>query len=153
MRFRVLRLAFAFVVLLCAPIKSAAQPRPSCQQPLATLTATRFSYTQVEGDAFDHRVYVYVPQIKVGPGPGFEPFRVWVVEGVYAKPFIQAAGSLDESGFEQLRRSPNVRASPVAVAHGGGLDWGRFTLGKNIYQVQILSVNAAKGAVQMRVCR
>ena len=153
MHYGVLRFAFALVVPLCAPIESAAQQPPPCQEQMAKMTVARLSYALLEGSAFEQRVYIYVPQIKAGPGPGFEPFRVWIVEGVYSKPFIQAAGSLEEPGFEQLRRSPNVRATPVAVARGGGSDVGRFTLGKNIYHVHVLDVNAARGAVQMTVCR
>jgi hypothetical protein len=80
--------------------------------------------------------------------------QVWIVEGVYGKPFVQASGSLDEAGFDRLRGSPNVRATPVAVARGDGSDWGRFRLGRSTYQVQITRVEpGGGGVVQLRVCR
>lgn len=136
-----------------APVEPAAQA-PVCQAMLATLTVQRSSYAEVSGDPFEQRVYVYVPEVKATARSGFEPFQVWVVQGIYGKPFVQATGSLDEAGFTRLRGSQNVRATPVNVVRGDGSDWGRFRLARNIYQVQVLSVNpSVAGAVQLRICR
>jgi hypothetical protein len=138
---------------LWAPIEGSAQT-PACQQPLGTLTVARSSYAGLSAPSFEQRVYVYVPPFKAGGPSGFQPFQVWIVEGVYGKPFVQAAGGLDAAGFEKLRGSQNVRATPVPVNKGNGSDWGRFRLVKDTYQVQILKVNpSGAGAVQLRVCR
>jgi hypothetical protein len=138
---------------LYAPIESAAQA-PACQQPLATLTVPRLSYAEVSGDPFERRVYVYVPEIVARGGSGFQPFQVWVVEGVYGKPFVRATGGLDPAGFDKMRRSQNVRATPVSVVRGDGSDRGQFRIARNTYQVHVLKVNASRsGAVQVRICR
>lgn len=149
MRPGMLLLAFT----LWVPIESAAQT-PVCPQPLATLTVPPSSYAVVTGSAFEGTVYVYVPEIKAQGGSGFEPFKVHIVEGVYGKPFVQATGSLDQAGFDKLRQSPNVRATPVTVVRGNGSEWGRFRIAKDTYRVQVLAVNASKGsAVVVGVCR
>ena len=142
-----------FALTLWAPIEGSAQT-PACQQPLGTLTVPRSGYAGLSAPAFEQRVYVYVPQFKTGGASGFQPFQVWIVEGVYGKPFVQKAGGLDGAGFEKLRGSQNVRATSVPVDKGNGSDWGRFRLAKDIYQVQILKVNpSGAGSVQLRVCR
>jgi hypothetical protein len=144
-------LLFAFT--LYAPSESAAQP-PVCAQPLATLTVPRSSYAVVNSAPFEGRVYVYVPEIKARGGSGFEPFQVWVVQGVYGNPFVQATGGLDQAGFDKLRQSPNLRATPVTTARGDGSEWGQFRIAKDTYRVQVLTVNASKGSgVAVRVCR
>jgi hypothetical protein len=138
---------------LWTPIESAAQA-PVCDVPLATLTVPRSSYAEVSADPFEQRLYVYVPEIRAGSGTGFQPFQVWVVEGIYGKPFVLATGSLDEAGFERLRMSPNVRATPVPVVRGDGSESGQFRAARNMYKVQVMSVNASgSGAVQVRICR
>jgi hypothetical protein len=119
---------------LWTPIESAAQA-PVCDVPLATLTVPRSSYAEVSADPFEQRLYVYVPEI-------------------YGKPFVLATGSLDEAGFERLRMSPNVRATPVPVVRGDGSESGQFRAARNMYKVQVMSVNASgSGAVQVRICR
>jgi hypothetical protein len=140
-------------LVLSAPIESAAQA-PACRQPLATLTVPQSSYAEVSGDPLERRVYVYVPAIKAGGGKAFAPFQVWVVEGVYGRPFVKATGDLDQAGFDKLRRSQNVRATPVNVVRGDGSDSGQFRIARETYRVQILKVIASKSAaVQVRVCR
>lgn len=142
---------------LLTSFESAAQvpvPAPVCQEVLSTLTVPRSSYAEVGGVPFEGRVYVYVPEVKAATVSGFAPFQVWVVQGIYGKPFVQATGILDEAGFTRLRGSQNVRATPVNVVRGDGSEWGRFRLARNIYQVQVLSVKpSGAGAVQLKVCR
>ena len=148
MRYGMLLFAFA----LCAPVGSAAQT-PACPQPLATLTVPPSNYAVVNGAPFEGRVYVYAPEIRTRGGSGSQQYQVWIVEGVYGKPFVQATGSLDQAGFDKLRQSPNVRATPVIVARGDGSGSGQFRIAKDTYRVQV-TMNASKGsAVVVAVCR
>ena len=105
------------------------------------------SYAEVNAEPFGRRVFVYVPPFK---GKGFQPFQLWVVEGVYGRPFVQSSGVLDEASFAKLRASANVSATPVSVSRGDGTDVGRFMVSRVAYQLQVLRV---KGGVQLRVCR
>ncbi len=75
---------------------------------------------------------------------------MWVVEGVYGRPFVQSNGVLDEGSFAKLRASANVSATPVSVSRGDGTDAGRFMVSRVPYQLQVLRVS---GSVQLRVCR
>jgi hypothetical protein len=140
------------LLLALLPADIGAQPA-ACPSPLATLSVPSSSYAEVTGDPFEGRVFVYVPPI-VARGPGFQPFQLWIVEGVYGKPFVQSSGRLDSAGFDRLRGSQNVRATPVPVARGDGSDAGSFRLGRNIYRVQAVRVApAGGGSVQARICR
>jgi len=121
---------------------------------MTTMTVPRLSYGEVAGAVFERRLYVYVPEIMADGKPGFQPFKMWVVEGLYGRPFTRSAGRLDEDGFAKLRRSLNVRATPVLVARGDGSDRAKFTFARATYQVQILDVDASKrGAVRLTICR
>jgi len=149
------RLWFAgALALVCAmPAKSAAQvAAPICRQRLVTMSLAPFQYSQIQYPAFEQQLYVYVPQIRSGQNTAFQ-FYVWIVEGVYGSPFLRPTGTLDEAGFQKLRASQNVRATAVLVTRGNGTDMGRFTFGKVVYPMQILSVNSQRTAVQLAVCR
>ncbi len=149
MRHGLLLLAF----VLCVPVGSAAQP-PACKQELAKLNVPRSSYAEITAAPFQRRVFLYVPEIEASGASGFAKFQVWVVEGVYGRPFVQPAGSLDEAGFHKLRGSQNVRTTAISVARGDGSEWGQFRIGRDSYRVQVQKVSAGpKGAVQARVCR
>src|SRR5262245_40999352 len=124
-----------------------------CQQPIATMSVQELNYAEVNASPFEQRLFVYVPEIRAG-GSGFQPFQLWIVEGVYGKPFLQANGSIDVAGFQQIRRSQNVRATPVSVVRGDGSDSGSFSIGGATYQVQVVNVSASKpSAVQLKICR
>jgi hypothetical protein len=129
------------------------QPR-ACQQVLATLTVPATTYAVANADPFGGRVFVYVPLIKAGGPSGFQPFQVWIVEGIYGRPFLQASGRLDPASFDKLRATANVRATPVSVMRGNGSDAGAFRSARAVYQAQVLRVNASgTGSVQVRICR
>jgi hypothetical protein len=87
-------------------------------QALASATVPQRSYVQLNVPAFEQRVYLYAPDIKSSFGGGFSAFTLWIVEGVYGKPFVQPTGSMDESAFEQIRTSRNVMATPASRQNG-----------------------------------
>jgi hypothetical protein len=147
-----------YVLLLLAitagvPTAAFAQA-PACQQPVTSLTVPATSYAEANADTFGGRVFVYVPVITAGGPAGFQPFQVWIVEGIYGRPFLQGSGRLDPAGFEQLRGTPNVRATPVPVQRGDGSDAAAFTIARAAFQAQVVRVDtSATGAVQLRICR
>ena len=132
------------------PVHGAAQA-PGCPQPLAALAVPPQGYAEVNAAQFERRLFVYVPEIRPGGGPGFQAFQVWVVEGVYGRPFVQSSGRLDPASFDSLRSSPNVRASAITVARGDGSDGGSFGFGRARYQVRVLRANP-KAGVDVRIC-
>ena len=147
-----MRKTFLLVALtMGAPVRGAAQA-PACPQPLAAVAVPPQSYAEVNAAPFERRLFVYVPDIRAGGGPGFQPFQVWVIEGVYGRPFVQSSGRLDQASFNSLRNSPNVRASAITVARGDGSDTGPFGFGGARYQVQVLRANPSAG-VDARICR
>jgi hypothetical protein len=136
-----------------APDAAAGQPA-SCQQPLATVTLPSASYAEVTAREFERRLFLYAPEIRAGGAAGFQPFQLWVVEGVYGRPFVRATGSFEPEAFERLRKSRNLRPTPVSVSRGGGADGGTFRFGRNSYQVQVMQVTAGRApTVQVRICR
>ncbi len=148
-----MRFTPVLVVLTLATPQPSPGQTPVCQQPLASLTVPSLGYAEVSAPPFQERVFVYVPEIQAGGGR-FKPFQMWIVEGVYGSPFVQTKGSLDAAGFDKLRNSRNVRATPVSVARGDGSDRGQFRIGRARYSVEVVRVNLSKGSgVDVRVCR
>jgi hypothetical protein len=149
-----LRLRCAIVLsapAIAAPLV-AAQPRPSCTQPLATATATERSYVNLNVRDFEGRVFFYVPEIKSSRNT-FDPFQLWVVEGIYGRPFIQSSGSMDSATFERLRKSTNIRATALNVR--GASESARATISRKSYVLELTVNVAASGAdsVTARICR
>src|SRR5262245_15427099 len=97
------------LISLWTPAAGARDQGAPCQV-LASATVPQRSYAQLSVPDFAQRVYVYAPDIKSGWGGGFDAFTLWIVEGVYSKPFGQPAGSMEEKPFEQIRASRNVMA-------------------------------------------
>lgn len=136
-----------------APVAAAGQPS-SCQQQVATVNVPGASYAEITAREFERRLFLYVPEIRAAGSAGFQPFQLWVVEGVYGPPFVRATGSFEPQAFERLRQSRNLRSTPVSVSRGGGADRGTFRFGRNSYQLQVVRVTAGRApTVQVRVCR
>lgn len=90
-------------------------PWPACAD-LALMTVPERSYQRIEAPLFDGRFFVYVPGIHSNYlKTSFEAFDLWLVEGVYGGPFLDARGTLTEETFELLRGSGNVRATPIRI--------------------------------------
>jgi hypothetical protein len=123
----------------------------TCTQPLATATAAERSYANVGVREFDNRVFIYVPEIR-SAGGSFDAFQLWIVEGVYGRPFVQTTGSMDQAAFERLRKSTNVRATPLNVRRSG--DSLRATIARQSYTLDVTVRVASSGAdsVSARVC-
>ena len=140
---------------LVAPVTPAFAQGAPCQS-VASVNVPQRSYAQLNVPAFEQRVFVYAPDIKTSWGGGFSPFTLWIVEGVYGKPFVQPTGSMEESAFEQIRTSRNVMATPVQVAKDSGPTRTPFTIGKQRYTLDLVKVNTSLGgtdSVSLTVCR
>ena len=142
------------LLCFCTPAIRAIEQGAPCQA-LASATVAQRSYVQLNVPAFEQRVYLYAPDIKSSFGGGFSAFTLWIVEGVYGKPFVQPTGSMEESAFEQIRTSRNVMATPVRVEKNGPLQTP-FTIGKQRYTLDLVKVNTSLGgtdSVSVNVCR
>ncbi len=149
------------VVSLAAGMLIAAGPSPGataeqgsgCSPRLVTTTAAERSYSIVSLRDFDGRVYLYAPEIKSSSRGAFEPFQLWVVEGVYGRPFIQASGPLDQVAFDRLRKSTNVRATAVSVSRSG--ESKPVTIARQPYLLEtaVRAASSGSDAVTVNVCR
>ncbi len=122
---------------------------------MATVVVPQRSYAQLNVPAFEQRVYVYAPDIKSGWGGDFSAFQLWVVEGVYGKPFVQPKGSMDVRAFDQIRTSRNVRATAVPVDAKGNQKRVSVAIGKRQITLEF-KVNTSLGgadSVVVNVCR
>jgi hypothetical protein len=145
-------LLLSIALLIGIPLAASAQV-PACQQVLTTVTVPAASYVQANAAPFGGRVFVYVPAIAAGRPAGFQPFQLWVVEGIYGQPFLQASGRLDAAAFEKLRGTANIRATAVSVTRGN-TDAGTFRIGRQVFQAQVLEVNMSNGgSVRARICQ
>ena len=107
--------AFALLLLaLATPTVADAGQGSSCS-PLTSVVVPQRSYAQLNVAAFDQRVFVYAPDIESGFGGDFKSFQLWIVEGVYGKPFVKSTGAMDEREFERIRASRNVKATSVVI--------------------------------------
>jgi hypothetical protein len=105
--------------LLLADGEAAAADAALCRQPPVTVTLEERSYATLPlGDAAGG-VYLYAPDIRASSAGAFEPFQLWIVEGVYGRPFVQARGPMDPGAFERLRASANIRAAAVRIGRSG----------------------------------
>lgn len=132
------------------------QQRASSCQPLASLVVAQRTYALVNVPAFDQRVYIYAPDIKSGWRGSFSAFTLWVVEGVYSRPFGQTSGALEEKTFEQIRTSRNVLATAVPVDANSGPKRTRVTIRRQPFTIDLVKVNTSLGGtdtVTLNVCR
>ena len=149
---RVICVVFLLEAIVLASGALALEQASGCAQPLATASAAERSYANVSVREFDGRVFLYVPDIK-SAGGSFEAFQLWVVEGVYGRPFVQASGSMDQSTFDRLRKSTNVLATPLSVRRSG--ESLRATIARQPYVLDVAVKVGSGGAdvVTARVCR
>ncbi len=141
-----------FALAAAAPLRVAGQAA-TCPQPLATLVVAPLSYAELPGAPLGRPVFVYVPEIRGGGAQGFLPFQLWIVEGVYGRPFLRSRGRLEAAAVESLRGRPNVRATSIAVVRGDGSDGGVLSVRRARYRVQVLKVNPQGAGVEVSVCR
>jgi hypothetical protein len=142
------------IVALWTSTSAYAGQGSSCSPQVSVVVPQR-SYAQLNVPAFEQRVYVYAPDIKSGWGGDVSAFQLWIVEGVYGKPFVQAKGSMDVSAFEQIRTSRNVRAIPVRVDGKNNQNRAAVTIAKRQVSLE-LKVNTSFGgadSVLVSVCR
>lgn len=125
----------------------------TCASPVATVTVSGGTYALVNASPFEGRLYVYAPAIEASRS-GVQPFQLWIVEGVYGRPFVRTAGSLSDADFSKLRASPNVRATAIRVARGDGSESTSLRLGKATYRIVVHGVSArGYGSANVQVCR
>jgi hypothetical protein len=143
--------------MLLAGATPAAGQAASCRQPLETITVCQRCYQQLTSAPFvDGRVFVYVPDIKSGVMSGFAPFTVWIVEGLYGKPFIKSSGTMDERSWQDIRASRNVRATAADVTEKYAGKTTQFRISREIFVLEVLKVSTSWGGtdrVSIRVCR
>jgi hypothetical protein len=139
------------LVLLGGSAAVAAGQGKGCAQPLATVTVPERTYASVNVKEFEGRVYLYAPDIDAS-GRSFAPFQLWVVEGIYGRPFVQPSGPMDQAAFDKLRRSQNVRATPVALTRSG--ESARVTISRQPYLLEATVAVSSRGdTVSARLCR
>lgn len=144
------------LVLSCVLIALGATPvagQPACRQPLAKVTVPERSYANVSVREFDGRVYLYAPEIRTASPGTLAPFQLWIVEGVYGRPFVEPRGRLDDAAFERLRKSRNVRATPVKISRSG--ETLRVTMARKPFVLETTVALARSGddTVSVSVCR
>ena len=147
------RAALAFTLLAALP--AAGQGKASCQ-PLTSVTVAQRSYALFNVPAFDQRVYIYAPDIKSGWGGGFDAFTLWIIEGVYSRPFGQLSGSLDERTFDQIKGSRNVLATAVPVSKNSGPKRTQVTIRRQPFNLDLVKINTSLGgtdSVSLNLCR
>ena len=152
-------------VLLGASAAAAGQPQlqkqPQPQPRCATVierehTVCRRCYEQLDNEAFGKRVYLYVPDIKSKVFGGFDPFDVWILEGVYGPPFLDYGGVFDPSRFDQLRKTGNIVATRIPVDKNRLGKAQSFKVGKNVFQIEptrVLSSYSGGDRVGLKICR
>jgi hypothetical protein len=131
----------------------AAQSAGACAQPLATVTAEEQGYARVDVAEFDGRAFLYVPEIRATSPGAFAPFQIWVLEGVYGRPFVESRGRMDQAAFERLRKSGNVRATAISVGRNG--ETGRATVARRPVVVVVNVSLSPRGTdtATVRICR
>jgi len=107
----------ALTLLLVALVTSAAADagQGSTCSTLTSVVVPQRGYAELNVPAFEQRVFVYVPDIGSSWGGEFKAFQLWIIEGIYGRPFVKANGLMDESEFERIRSSRNVRATAVPI--------------------------------------
>jgi len=130
----------------------AAAQSAACPQPLVSTTVVENNFSVVDLAEFEGRVYLYATRILRQPGR-FEPFDLWVVEGVYGRPLVQSSGLMDPTLFERLRKNSNVRATATRVQQNG--QTGNVTIGRKAFVIGISVAMPANRAsvVTARICR
>jgi hypothetical protein len=144
------------LLLLAFVTSTAADARQgSTCSTLTSVVVPQRGYAELNVPAFEQRVFVYVPDIESGWGGEFKAFQLWIVEGVYGKPFVKASGSMDQPEFERIRGSRNVRATAVPINAKEFAKRVPLTIAKQRVALE-LKVNTSYGGtdrVVVNVCR
>lgn len=124
----------------------------ACLQPLAAVSVPERSYALVNAKEFEGRVYLYAPEIQSSRGT-FEPFQLWVVEGIYGRPFVQNSGPMDQAAFDRLRSNANIRATGLRIARSAESTRAMISRRPFILEVAVSVSPGGVDAVSARVCR
>ena len=119
-------------------------------------TVCQRCYEQFDSQEFNKRVYVYVPDIKSKLLGGFDPFDMWIVEGIYGPPFLDYGGVFQQDKFEQLKNTGNVIATRIPVDKNALGKAQSFKVGKNAFRIEPIRVETSYGGtdrVTLRICR
>ena len=145
-------LGACLTVFIEAPASGAPAQTTACSEPLVTTTLPEKSYAAVNLREFGGLVFLYVPEIKSSRSGQFEAFQLWVVEGVYGRPFVQASGAMDQPAFDRLRTSTNVRTRPISIPRSG--ESRSMMVARQAFQFETTVRAAGSGAdtVAVKVC-
>jgi hypothetical protein len=127
--------------------------QPPCAQPLVTTTVAENSYAVVNVREFGGMVFLYAPEIRSARSGSFDPFQLWVVEGVYGRPFLRTSGTMDQSAFDRLRKNTNVRARPISISRSGQAQSMTVARQPIQFEVSVRPASSGADAVAVRVCR
>jgi hypothetical protein len=102
---------------------------------------------------FGGMVFLYASEITSSRSASFDAFQLWVVEGVYGRPFLRATGAMDQAAFDRLRRNTNVRARPIRISRSG--DTQAMVVARQAVQFETTVRTAPGGTdtVAVKVCR
>lgn len=100
------------IVAACASHANA----QTCAGPDKRVSIVQRTYLELESLVPSGLLFLWVPDIKGGffSGP-VQAFDIWVVEGIYGRPFPKKSDSFSDSRFERLRTSQNVIAKAIRV--------------------------------------
>jgi hypothetical protein len=139
------------VLIVLSATPAAGQQAPACRQPLAKVSVPERSYASVGVPEFDGRVYLYVPQIEAASRGTFAAFQLWIVEGVYGRPFVEPRGRMNDATFDRLRKSRNVRATPMKVSRTR--ETLRVTMARRPFVLEVGVTLGSTDTVTASVCR
>ena len=145
-------LGACLAVFIEAPAFGVPVQTTPCSEPLVTTTLPEKSYAVVNLKEFGGLVFLYVPEIKSLRSGQFETFQLWVVDGVYGRPFLQASGAMDQTAFDRLRRSTNVRTRPITIPRSG--ESRSMTVARQMFQFEttVRVVGSGADTVAVKVC-
>ena len=149
---RAIRAAVVLLATLIPRESAVSAQRDACTQPLATPTVAERSYASIDVGEFEGRVFLYAPDIRASRG-AFDPFDLWIIEGIYGRPFVQSSGGLDAAAFERLKKTSNVRATPLTIRRA--TETTRVLITRQNYVLDVSVRVSATGAdsVAARICR
>ena len=145
--------AVTLTTLAFVLVEAGTPAQTPCSQPLVTTTLAERSYAVVNVRELGGLVFLYAPEIRSQRSGAFDTFQLWIVEGVYGRPFLQASGAMDQAAFDRLRKNTNVRARPLSISRSGQAD--SMMVARQALQFETSVRPALSGAdmVAVKVCR
>jgi hypothetical protein len=144
-------------VLLAVNAAAQGRSQAECGAPIEREhTVCQRCYEQFDSQEFNKRVYVYVPDIKSKLLGGFDPFDLWIVEGIYGPPFLDYGGVFQQDKFEQLKNTGNVIATRIPVDKNALGKAQPFKVGKSAFRIEPVRVETSYGGtdrVTLKICR